>query len=153
MSKNEDLRRQNTLSSQNEVDNILDSVKKMPEHQQQQMMAKLEMHSGPIPDPETLKKYDELYHGAAKKIIDNGVDESVHRRDLENSMFKAAKNDRQRRDWMAFFLSILGILVGGFLIYMDHYIVGTIFSGVSLIGLVGMYLGTDNSNDDEEKHE
>lgn len=156
MNKKEDSHQQEISSSQNEIDDIVASVKKMPEHQQQQTMAKLEMHSGPIPDPETLKNYEELYHGAAKKIIDNGVDESIHRRNLENNMFIATKNDRHRRDWMAFILSILGIFVGGFLIYMNHYIVGTIFSGVSLIGLVGMYLGTDDGNDDndtEEKNE
>lgn len=151
MNTTRDLNKPKESNSQNEVDEIVNNVKRLPEDQQQQTMAKLEMHSGPIPDPETLREYDSIYPGAAKEIIDNGVEESRHRRDLEDSMFSATKGDRHRRDWMAFFLGILGMLVGAFLIYMDHYIVGTIFSGVSLIGLVGLFLDNNNNNDDENK--
>ena len=42
------------------------------------------MQSGPIPRPDILKKYNDLDPGAAKKIINNGVQESVHRRKMES---------------------------------------------------------------------
>ncbi|MBS0955906.1 DUF2335 domain-containing protein [Lactiplantibacillus plantarum] len=144
-----DSKRPETLRTENDnIDNVVDDVKRMPEHQQKQVMAKLEMHSGPIPDPKTLEGYEKLYPGAAKSIIDNGVEEGKHRRSMEKEIVDATKKDRKRRDWMAFALGILGMLTGAFLIHVDHYITGSIFSGASLLGLVGMFL--DNSDDDNK---
>lgn len=149
MNEKKDSNKPTKSEQPNSVDEIVDNIKQLPEEQQQQTMTKLEMYSGPIPDSKTLGEYDKLYPGAAKLIIENGVEESKHRRALETEMVHAAKSDRHRRDWMGFVLGVLGICVGAFLIYMDHYIVGSLFSGVSLIGLVGLFLGNnDDSKDD-----
>ncbi|NVY95803.1 hypothetical protein HU830_01085 [Lactobacillus sp. DCY120] len=52
---------------------LLDEVKSLPESKRKNMLATMEMYSGPIPHPKILKGYD----GAAKEIIENGVNESV----------------------------------------------------------------------------
>lgn len=134
------------------VDKAVDNVKKLPPDQRNQVVQKLEMFSGPVPPPHILEKYNKIDPGAAKQIIDNGVAESEHRRELESSLLDAQTKRHRRRDWMAFIIGIIAILVGAFLIYKDHYIVGTIFSGVSILGLVAQFLDDNNSrqnNDDE----
>lgn len=142
-----------------DVDEAVAHVKKMPRDQQNQVMQKLEMFSGPIPAPHILKQYDEMDPGAAKQIIDNGVQESTHRRKMENKILEISKRRGRRRDWMAFIIGILSIGAGFFLIWKDHYVVGTIFSGVSLVSLVGTFLdnedsdNSDDSNNEESKKE
>jgi uncharacterized membrane protein len=42
-----------------------------------------EYHSGPLPAPRTLKGYDEIVPGSAKKIIDNFDAQGKHRREME----------------------------------------------------------------------
>lgn len=126
--------------------------KRLPQEEQHEVMQKLEMYSGPIPAPHILEQYDKMDPGAAKQIIDNGVEESHHRRQMESKILEDQKKTRFRRDWMGFLIGILSICVGGFLIYKDHYVVGSIFSGVSVLGLVGLFLGeqTDQQEESEE---
>lgn len=153
MSEAKDTRSQQNKSSESEehdIDQVVDSVKRLPPKKQQQAIAKLEMYSGPIPHPDILKKYDEIDPGAAKQIIDNGVEESMHRRKMETDMLEAAKKDRRRRDWMGFVIGIIALATGTFLMYMDHVVTGTIFSGVSVIGLVSLFLANDNSSGKNE---
>lgn len=131
---------------QQKVDNVVDNVKRMPRDEQHQVMQKLEMFSEPIPAPHILKQYDEMDPGAAKQIIDNGVEESHHRRQMESKMLEMSRKRGIRRDWMGFAIGLIAIIVGAVLIYKDHYVVGTIFSGLFILGLVGQFLG-DNSSD------
>lgn len=145
--KDTKLQQNDDLGESSEIDEAVDSVKKLPPHQQQRVIAKLEMHSGPIPQPDILKQYDEIDPGAAKQIIDNGVEESIHRRKMETDMLIATKKDRRRRDWMGFVIGIIALGTGAFLIYMDHVVTGTIFSGVSVLGLVSLFLANDSPND------
>lgn len=130
----------------NVVNETVDNVKQMPREQQSLVMQKLEMFSGPIPAPDILKRYNEMDPGAAKQIIDNGVEESHHRRILETKIVEIDRLKGIRRDWMAFFIGTLSILIGGLLLYQDHYVVGTVFSGISIVGLVGMFLGSNQSS-------
>ncbi|ESS02203.1 hypothetical protein NB22_00610 [Limosilactobacillus fermentum NB-22] len=69
---------------------IIDQVKKLPisKKEQQDIIATMEMYSGPIPHPKILAGYQALYPDAAKKIIENGLDESRHRRQLETARQK-----------------------------------------------------------------
>lgn len=132
-----------------QVDNVVDHIEKLPPKQQQMAMAKLEMYSGPIPHPDILEKYEKLYPGAAKSIIDNGVTESSHRRELEDKTIEYTRRDRKRRDWMGFIIGLVIIVVGALLIYLGHVVTGTILSGASALGLVGLFV--DNGNESSGK--
>lgn len=69
---------------------IVDQIQKseMPKETKDEIIAHLEMYRGPIPHPDILEGYQKLYPNAAKEIIDNGVDESKHRRKLETARQK-----------------------------------------------------------------
>ncbi len=82
----------------NNVDDVVERVTKLPPHEQEQAIEKLEMYSGPIPHPDILKKHDDIDPGVAKLIIENGVEESKHRRSMENQALAFAQKDRKRRD-------------------------------------------------------
>ncbi|MFC6171228.1 DUF2335 domain-containing protein [Loigolactobacillus jiayinensis] len=138
-------------SQQNDeaVDQVIDHVKKLPPEKRQQAIAKLEMYSGPIPHPDILDRYNQMDPGAAKQIIDNGVAESEHRRSMESKLLEYSRRDQKRRDWMGFSIGLVIIVVGAFLMYLDHYIVGSILSGGSALGLVGLFLDNGKSSDSD----
>lgn len=45
----------------------------------------LKVHQGPLPDPQTLREYDDLIPGAAAEIIKMASDQASHRRSLEKA--------------------------------------------------------------------
>lgn len=117
-------------------------------------MATMEMYSGPLPHPDILKKYQELYPHAAKEIIKNGVAESKHRRRLENI-----------RVWVKLALAFIGIAIFGSLGYLflkrsfdlimhGHAIVGSIFGSGAFLTLLGAVLSMVQSltNKDDLKN-
>ncbi|MDM3978219.1 DUF2335 domain-containing protein [Enterococcus faecalis] len=132
-----------------EVGEILDKVDRLGPEQKEQAMLTLEMHYGPIPHPEILKKYEELDKGAAKLIIENGVQESVHRREMEKSYFKKSERDKKRGQYLGFLIGTIVISGGVWLINGGHAITGTLLSGTSLLGLVGSF--TSNESDNQTK--
>lgn len=129
-----------------EVGEILDKVDRLGPEQKEQAMLTLEMHYGPIPHPEILKKYEELDKGAAKLIIENGVQESVHRREMEKSYFKKSEREKKRGQYLGFLIGTIVISGGVWLINGGHAITGTLLSGTSLLGLVGSFTSNESGN-------
>lgn len=122
---------------ENSDQELLDKVKSLPKEKREIIMAKMEMYSGPIPHPEILKGYEELSPGSAKEIIENGIEESSHRRKLETSRQKR----KGRLAWLSLIafviLIFLFLLFSFYLILHDHKIIGSIFGGVSFISIFG----------------
>lgn len=58
-----------------EINNIVDEVERLPQEQRQVVLQKLEIYQGDLPHPDILKGYQDLDSDAAKKIIDNGIQE------------------------------------------------------------------------------
>jgi len=146
---------------------ILDQLQELPDKDKEQIFAKLEMYSGPIPHPSILKGYEELDPGAAKLIIENGVQESEHRRLLETTRQKR----RGRMAWIVL-ISLIAVtvmlLIGAFVLIMNnHEIIGSLFGAGgfmtflgSLVEQVGVLSGNDdistgssNSEDSEDNNE
>jgi uncharacterized membrane protein len=79
---------QNNMSNESSDIEVIEAVKKsdIPEPKKEEVIATMEMYNGPIPHPDILAGFDKLDKGAAKKIIDNGIAESLHRRKMENRL-------------------------------------------------------------------
>ncbi|MDF7682523.1 DUF2335 domain-containing protein [Lactobacillus sp. ESL0679] len=135
---------------------IIDQVEKMDLSDDKKetiisSIASLEMYSGPIPHPKILAGYDALDKGAAKKIIDNGIAESEHRRNLETSRQKR----RGRMAWVSLIAVIVFIIItaiGTFYLAQDgHSIFATgtgLISFFTLVGTVSSNVETLSGNDD-----
>ncbi|WP_242367725.1 DUF2335 domain-containing protein [Lactobacillus intestinalis] len=123
---------------------IIAQVRKMPisDQKKNDIIATLEMYSGPIPHPKILAGYEALDPGAAEKIIDNGIEESVHRRELES----ARQKRRGRLAWTAMItasiMCILFVLGSFYLIMNNHTVAGGIFGGTSFLMLIGIFFNS-----------
>ena len=54
-------------------------------------------HSGPLPDPQTLREYDDLRPGSAAEIIKMASDQAQHRREMEKMALAADSSARDNQ--------------------------------------------------------
>lgn len=107
---------------------------------QQGSVTVAQVFSGPLPDPVTLERYDDLLPGLADRIVSMAESQSVHRQHLERTVVEGRVRAAKGGQWMAFSLGAIA-LVGGFvLIGMDKNTEG-VTSIISAVGaLVGVFL-------------
>lgn len=132
---------------------IIDAVQRMPENERQETMVSLEMHYGPIPHPTILKAYDDMAEGSAKLIIENGVAESKHRREMEKAILRKEVNDKKRGHYLGFLIGSLVIVLGFWLIMNDHTIAGSALTGITVLGLVGSFTGGSDSRSNSDENQ
>lgn len=140
-SKSNDLSKTDDFSNKLSNDSdLLDQVEALPEKKRQEMMQTLEMYSGPIPHPEILEGYEKLDPGAAKEIIDNGVQESQHRRKMETK--RQARRGHLAWATLICLTVIVFLFIAGsfYLILNNHEIIGSIFGGGSFLALLGSWV-------------
>ena len=66
------------------------------------------MHSGPLPSPQTMREYAEIYPDAAKQFFGQLKREQDHRHEWELTHLNGALSDRRRKD-----LAMLAVAAGG----------------------------------------
>lgn len=140
------------VENSSELEDVVHKVAKMSEHDRQIIFQELEIYQGDLPHPKILEGYNNLYPDAAKRIIENGIKESEHRRRIEDEFLKKQFSERKRGQWLGFILAIFILSIGGLLISMGHTIIGSIFSGVTTLGLIGMFAGSNSTDNNKNKN-
>lgn len=125
MPKEESVERSDTNQelSQETVNEILENPesKKLEELNAEQLRhmvrvtARASYFSGPLPDPETLKKYEEAMPGTVDRIIKMAEEQAKHRQEIEKAEVNTESRDSMLGILSALFMG-LGILVAGTLI-------------------------------------
>ena len=98
------------------------------------------LFSGPLPSPETLKKFNEVVPGAAERIIKMAEDQSRHRRDLEK---RVIESDLSRSKWgqiLGFVIAIAGLAVSAVVAIYGNAIAGGVIGLGTLATLVGVFM-------------
>ncbi len=106
----------------------------------------MELHSGPIPDPYTLQKYENISPGSADRIITMAEKQQNHRMGIEKTVIESKTRDSKLGIILGFVLSLSIFFIAAFAIILDKNIVGLslIIGDVSV--LLGIFLHTKNSN-------
>ena len=134
-----------------EVNNIVDEVERLPHEQRQVVLQKLEIYQGDLPHPDILKGYQELYPDVAQKIIDNGIAESQHRRKMEDKYLSGNISSHKLGQLFGFLIALVVIIGGIYLIATDKQIAGSVLTGTTALGLIGLFTGNNqNKNKDKE---
>lgn len=97
-------------------------------------------YSGPIPHPDLLQRYNEIYPGAAKQILDDFVQESAHRRIIESKVVNTEAFSQAFGSISAGLIGLLGVAGGLWLAYAGRALGGLSAILATLASLVGVYL-------------
>ena len=90
------------------------------------------IHSGPLPDPETLIKYNQVYPNLAKEIVEM----SEHRQYLEKEQVISETKLRLRGQLIGGCAIVILIILGFVLILNDKNIAGASAVIIALIGII-----------------
>jgi uncharacterized membrane protein len=100
------------------------------------------VHQGPLPDPETLRGYEDIVPGAAERIISLMEQQSMHRMSIERSVLEGDSRRADRGQWMGFSLALVGIILGAYLISLGFIFTGSAIVTVPLVSLVAIFVRT-----------
>lgn len=95
-------------------------------------------YSGPLPPPEALLKYQQVFPGCAERIVKMAEEQSAHRQRLESSRMEATNRTERLGQVFGFTISMTAILVGGVLIYVGKNAWGI----TSILGSLGVLVAT-----------
>lgn len=141
----------NEVVTNNELEEIIDKVERLPESKRQVVLQKLEIYQGDLPHPDILKGYNELYPEAAKKIIDNGISETEHRRKMEEKYLNGNISAHKLGQIFGFIVALVIVLSGVFLIFTGHGISGTLLTGTTAVALIGLFTNGNKPSDNDKK--
>ena len=94
------------------------------------------IHSGPLPDPETLIKYNRVYPDLAKEIVEMAKKQSEHRQYLEKEQVISETKLRLRGQLIGGCAIVILIFLGFVLILNDKNIAGASAVIIALIGII-----------------
>lgn len=105
-------------------------------HHESQMMVR----SGPLPEPDDFREYEDICPGAAKAILAMAVDQASHRRDLESRVVSANIARESRGQWLA--ASAFGIVAGAgfYTMAAGHLWAGGVVIFVDLASIVTVFI-------------
>ncbi len=114
-------------------------------------VVKTEFFIGPVPSPDMIRRYEELYPDAAKFFFETFKNQSEHRMELEKATVAANIKSERRGQWLAFILALVSIGSGVFLLLKDKDIAGLTTIIASLGGLLSTFFVQKQRNIKELK--
>ncbi len=106
-------------------------------------------HSGPLPDADTLIKYDSVIPNGADRIMSMAEKQQDHRIKLESNVVSSQSNQSKLGQSFGFFIGLVGIGCGTFLAFYDHETVGGIIAGGTVVSLVSVFvIGRNKQKED-----
>lgn len=93
-------------------------------------------YEGVLPHPSILKDYEVLYPGTTKAIIDNFMEESKHRREIEKSITDREDDNTKRGMNYALCSLVLILITVGVCAYFDKTLIASVIGVGGLVTLV-----------------
>jgi hypothetical protein len=98
------------------------------------------LHVGPLPDPGTLKRYQDISPELMNSIVDAFVSQGAHRKFIERWIYKGGTIRSILGVVFAFVMGMTAILAGAYLVLQNHAVAGTIFGGFGIAGIIRSFL-------------
>ena len=97
-------------------------------------------HSGPLPDAETLIKYNSVITEGANRIMRMAEKQQEHRMNLESKVIASQTSQSILGQWFGLIIGIIGMGCGTFLAYSGESTVGAIIAGATVVSLVSVFV-------------
>lgn len=134
-----------------EVEGILEKL----EPDEQETIATMISYSGPLPPPEYLQGYMEVYPESADKIFRWAEEQQIHRRELEKTHLNNAYRYNTTGLYLGFAVVVIFIIISFILIFSDKEIAGFALLTPLLLGVGGLFIKqskkSHNKDENEEK--
>ncbi len=109
-------------------------------------------HSGPLPPPSILEKYNHVVPGAAERIIKMAENQSAHRQQLEKIVIGSDARHSFLGVIFAFIIAMSFLAVAAYSINLGHTVAGTLIGTGGLTGLVSVFIyGTKSRRKEREE--
>lgn len=103
-------------------------------------MVSYKHHSGPLPDPETLARYNELIPNGAERIMAQAEEQATHRMYLEKIAIPAQVGQSAKGQNYGFILSAMIIVASVFLAYTGHETTACVLGGTTIVSLAIIFV-------------
>lgn len=97
-------------------------------------------HSGPLPDADTLIKYDTVIPNGADRIMKMAEGQQSHRMEMENKVITSQASQSKLGQIFGLIIGIIGIGSGTFLAAIGEATVGGIIAGGTVVSLVSVFV-------------
>ena len=97
-------------------------------------------HSGPLPSPETLQKYDGIIKDGAERIMVMAEKQQAHRMNLESMSVSEQLSQSKRGQIFGLIIGLVAILAGTACILMGYEWPGAVIGGGGITGLVSVFV-------------
>lgn len=94
----------------------------------------------PVPPPEVLKGYQDLYPEAAQKFFQWAEEEGRHRRALDDKLAESQIEDSRRGITYGLIVSLAGLALAAFAIWMHEPWAASIIGGGTLVALARAFI-------------
>jgi len=98
------------------------------------------LHIGPLPDPESLREYDQLINNGAERIMLMAENQSTHRIEIEKTVIKSREEQSRRGQSFAFFLAIFFGIIGLVLGILGHTYAAIAAFGLPVASIVTAFI-------------
>lgn len=103
-------------------------------------MIQQKSHSGPLPDAETLIKYNSVIPNGADRIMKMAENQQEHRMIIEKKIIFEQSSQSKLGQWFGLIIGMVGIGCGTFLAYSGETTVGGIIAGGTVVSLVSVFV-------------
>jgi uncharacterized membrane protein len=97
-------------------------------------------HSGPLPDAETLIKYNSIIPDGAERIMKMAEKQQEHRMTMESKVITSQSHQSKLGQIFGFIIGLVGIGSGTFLASIGEATVGGIIAGGTVVSLVSVFV-------------
>jgi len=104
------------------------------------MCTTLKIHQGPLPDPETLRLYNEIIPNGADRVMIMTEKQSNHRISIEEKVITGQLKESKLGQIFGLIIGLTAIICGTICILFGQPISGTIIGGIGLTSLVSAFI-------------
>jgi len=97
-------------------------------------------HSGPLPEAETLIKYNSVIPNGADRIMKMAENQQAHRMNIESKIIESQSSQSKLGQIFGLIIGIVGIASGTYLASIGETTVGGIIAGGTVVSLVSVFV-------------
>jgi uncharacterized membrane protein len=123
-----------------EVAHILNDLPGEKKKQILQFLAISKNHTGPLPDGDTIRVYNEVIPNGGDRLMSSVEKQLDHRIKLETIGVHRTFNQSSTGQWLGFFIALVFGVIAWDLIRHDHVVGGSILGTLDLVALVTIFV-------------